>query len=131
MPLMLNVTLPIAGFMALRDAIGEERALLAAQTLEHAQVQGEEDLVAKIHADITASQQVMQQALQDQIAQLPNREELKRFATHEDLAGLRTQVLRLDKKMTVGFVALLGLNLASSAPTFFEWGVKVVGYALR
>lgn len=131
MPLMLNVALPIAGFMALRDAIGEERALLAAQTLEHAQVQGEEDLVAKIHADITASQQVMQQALQDQIAQLPNREELKRFATHEDLAGLRTQVLRLDKKMTVGFVALLGLNLASSAPTFFEWGVKVVGYALR
>lgn len=131
MPLMLNVTLPIAGFMALRDALGEERALLAAQTLEHAQVQGEAELVAKIHADITASQQVMQQALQDQIAQLPNREELRRFATHEDLAGLRNQFLRLDKKMTVGFVALLGLNLASSAPTFFEWGVKVVGYALR
>ena len=33
--------------------------------------------------------------------------------------------------MTVGFLTLLGLNLASSAPTFFEWGVKVVGYALR
>lgn len=131
MALMLNVTIPIAGFMALRDAIGEERALVAAQTLEQVQMQGEAELVAKIYAQIDASQLAMQQALQEQISKLPNREELKRFATHEDLADLRTQFMRLDKKMTVGFLALLGLNLASSAPTFIEWGVKVVGYALK
>ena len=58
------------------------------------------------------------------VAQLPTREELKRFATVE-------QVLRLDKKMTVGFLTLLTLQLASSAPNLIDWGTKVVGYALR
>ncbi|MDH2054292.1 hypothetical protein [Achromobacter marplatensis] len=131
MGLMLNVTIPIEGFMALRNAIGEERAVVVARALEHAQIQGEAELVAKIYAQSEASLKATQQALQEQIAQLPNREELKRFATHEDLSDLRSHVLRLDKKMTVGFLTLLGLNLASSAPTFFEWGIKVVGYALR
>ncbi|WP_025137342.1 hypothetical protein [Achromobacter sp. DH1f] len=65
------------------------------------------------------------------IAQLPNREELKHFATHEDLAELRSLFLRLDKKMTIGFLSLLALNLASNAPLFIEWGTKVVGYALK
>ncbi|MOA44603.1 hypothetical protein D3C78_1669080 [compost metagenome] len=88
-------------------------------------------MVANIYATSEASLKATQLALQEQIAQLPNREELKRFATHEDLSDLRAHLLRLDKKMTVGFLALLGLNLASSAPTFFEWGGKVVGYALR
>ncbi|CAB3734562.1 hypothetical protein AKG08_24280 [Achromobacter piechaudii] len=131
MPLMLNVTLPIAGFMALRDAIGEDRALLAAQTLERAQIQGEAELVAKIYAQIDASRQALQRELQDQLAQRPHREELKRYATHESLADLRTQFQRLDKKMTVGFLTLLGLNLASNAPTFIEWATRMVGYALR
>lgn len=137
---MLNVTLPIAGFMALRDALGEERAVDVARALEFAQIKGEAELVDQLRQewrnDLAAAVAPLARRdelneIRNQIAQLPNREELRRFATHEDLAGLRNQFLRLDKKMTVGFVALLGLNLASSAPTFFEWGVKVVGYALR
>ena len=71
------------------------------------------------------------QELRREIAKLPNREELKRFATHEDLSELRSQFLRLDKKMTVGFLVLLALNLTSNTPLFIEWGTKVVGYALK
>lgn len=33
--------------------------------------------------------------------------------------------------MTVGFLTLLTLQLASSAPNLIDWGTKVVGYALR
>lgn len=131
MGLMLNLTIPVEGIMALRTALGEERAFALARALEHAQIKGEAELVASIYAKSEASLKETQRALQEQIAQLPNREELKRFATHEDLADLRAQFMRLDKKMTVGFLTLLGLNLASSAPTFLEWGVKVVGYALK
>lgn len=140
MSLMLNLTIPVEGIMALRTALGEERAIAVARALEHAQIKGETELAAKLRQewrnDLAAA--VAPLARRDdvaeigkQIAQLPNREELKRFATHEDLSDLRAHVLRLDKKMTVGFLTLLGLNLASSAPTFFEWGIKVVGYALR
>ncbi|CUI83496.1 hypothetical protein [Achromobacter kerstersii] len=131
MSLMLNLTIPIEGFMALRNAIGEERAIVVVRAVEEARIQGEAELVANIYARSEASLKQTQRALQEQIAQLPNREELKRFATHEDLADLRAQFMRLDKKMTVGFLTLLGLNLASSAPTFLEWGVKMVGYALK
>lgn len=131
MSLMLNLTIPIEGFMALRNAIGEERAIVVVRAVEEARIQGEAELVANIYARSEASLKETQRALQEQIAQLPNREELKRFATHEDLAELRAQFMRLDKKMTVGFLTLLGLNLASSAPTFLEWGVKMVGYALK
>ncbi|MEN5163501.1 hypothetical protein [Achromobacter kerstersii] len=131
MSLMLNLTIPIEGFMALRNAIGEERAIVVVRAVEEARIQGEAELVANIYARSEASLKETQRALQEQIAQLPNREELKRFATHEDLADLRAQFMRLDKKMTVGFLTLLGLNLASSAPTFLEWGVKMVGYALK
>ncbi|WP_249292665.1 hypothetical protein [Achromobacter ruhlandii] len=62
---------------------------------------------------------------------MPTREELKRFATHEDLAEVRHDLLRLDKKMTVGFLTLLTLQLVSSAPNLIDWGIKMVGYALR
>jgi len=111
-----------------------------ARALEHAQIKGEAELAAKrrqewrnematMVAPFARREEVAE--IRNQIAQLPTREELKRFATHEDLADLRTQFMRLDKKMTVGFLTLLGLNLASSAPTFVEWGVKMVGYALK
>lgn len=140
MALMLNVTTPIDNFLALRDALGEERALSMARALERTQINGEAELIDNLRqqwrndmeaafAPVARREELA--AIRNQIAQLPNREELKRFATHEDLAELRTQFMRLDKKMTVGFLALLGLNLASSAPTFIEWGVKVVGYALK
>ena len=140
MSLMLNLTIPVEGIMALRTALGEERAIAVARALEHAQIKGETELAAKLRqecgndlaaavAPLARREEVAE--IRKQIAQLPNREELKRFATHEDLSDLRAHVLRLDKKMTVGFLTLLGLNLASSAPTFFEWGIKVVGYALR
>lgn len=140
MGLMLNLTIPIEGFMALRNAVGEERAVALARALECAQIKGEADLAAKLRQDWRNEMATMiapfarreeLAEIRNQIAQLPTREELKRFATHEDLADLRAQFMRLDKKMTVGFLTLLGLNLASSAPTFLEWGVKVVGYALK
>lgn len=153
MGLMLNLTIPIEGFMALRNAVGEERAVALARALERAQIKGEADLAAKLQQDWRNEMAAMiapfarreemaamiapfarreeLAEIRNQIAQLPTREEFKRFATHEDLAELRTQFMRLDKKMTVGFLTLLGLNLASSAPTFLEWGVKVVGYALK
>ncbi|WAI85442.1 MULTISPECIES: hypothetical protein [Achromobacter] len=140
MGLMLNLTIPIEGFMALRNAVGEERAVALARALEHAQIKGEADLAAKLRQDWRNEMATMiapfarreeLAEIRNQIAQLPTREELKRFATHEDLADLRALFMRLDKKMTVGFLTLLGLNLASSAPTFLEWGVKVVGYALK
>ncbi|MFY2569401.1 hypothetical protein [Achromobacter ruhlandii] len=165
---MLSFTIPAAGILALRNALGEERAIAVAQALEHARLQGEADLLkrsqdearaelqayalsrvdfarerAELERDIARERaalerEVATRAAQEQfdklvevVAQLPTREELKRFATHEDLAEVRHDLLRLDKKMTVGFLTLLTLQLASSAPTLIDWGIKMVGYALR
>lgn len=154
---MLSFTIPAAGILALRNALGEERAIAVAQALEQARLQGEADLRkrsqdearAELHAYALSrvdyareraelERDIARRAAQDQfdrlvevVAQLPTREELKRFATHEDLAEVRHDLLRLDKKMTVGFLTLLTLQLASSAPTLIDWGIKVVGYALR
>ena len=190
---MLKITLPAKGFIALRNALGEARAIAISQALDQAQVRGEAELAAKILADAEArlqraraetaarlqkSQeesnarfeknreesnarfeknreesnarlekgreesdaklersraefQQVHRELREQIAQLPNREELRRFATLADLAELRSHVLRLDKKMTMGFLALSALQLAPNAPLFLEWGAKVVGYALK
>jgi DNA anti-recombination protein RmuC len=91
---------------------------------------GREESDAKLERSRAEFQQVHRE-LREQIAQLPNREELKRFATHADLAELRSHVLRLDKKMTMGFLALSALQLAPNAPLFLEWGAKVVGYAIK
>ena len=90
---------------------------------------GREESDAKLERSARNSSRCRE--LREQIAQLPNREELKRFATHADLAELRSHVLRLDKKMTMGFLALSALQLAPNAPLFLEWGAKVVGYALK
>lgn len=163
---MLSFTIPAAGILALRNALGEERAIAVAQALEHARLQGEADLLkrsqdearaelqayalsrvdfarerAELERDIAkrAAQEqfdrlveiVAQLPTREELKQLPTREELKRFATHEDLAEVRHDLLRLDKKMTVGFLTLLTLQLASSAPTLIHWGIKMVGYALR
>ncbi|MCZ8439150.1 hypothetical protein [Achromobacter xylosoxidans] len=165
---MLSFTIPAAGILALRNALGEERAIAVAQALEHARLQGEADLLkrsqdearaelqayalsrvdiarerAELERDIAREHAALERdianrAAQEQfdklvevVAQLPTREELKRFATHEDLAEVRHDLLRLDKKMTVGFLTLLTLQLASSAPTLIHWGIKMVGYALR
>ncbi|WP_116521353.1 hypothetical protein [Achromobacter insuavis] len=154
---MLSFTIPAAGILALRNALGEERAIAVAQALEQARLQGEADLLkrsqdearAELHAYALSrvdyareraelERDIARRAAQDQfdklvevVAQLPTREELKRFATHEDLAEVRHDLLRLDKKMTVGFLTLLTLQLASSAPNLIDWGIKVVGYALR
>lgn len=165
---MLSFTIPAAGILALRNALGEERAIAVAQALEHARLQGEADLLkrsqdearaelqayalsrvdfarerAELERDIAREHAALERdianrAAQEQfdklvevVAQLPTREELKRFATHEDLAEVRHDLLRLDKKMTVGFLTLLTLQLASSAPTLIDWGLKMVGYALR
>lgn len=137
---MLNVTLPVEGIMALRNALGEEQAIAIAHSLELAQIRGEAELAAALRqewqkelanavAPLARHEEI--QELRREIAKLPNREELKRFATHEDLSELRSQFLRLDKKMTVGFLVLLALNLTSNTPLFIEWGTKVVGYALK
>ncbi|MFY4257678.1 hypothetical protein ACOTCG_08775 [Achromobacter xylosoxidans] len=166
MTAMLSFTIPAAGILALRNALGEERAIAVAQALEHARLQGEADLLkrsqdearaelqayalsrvefarerAELERDIAkrAAQEqfdrlveiVAQLPTREELKQLPTREELKRFATHEDLAEVRHDLLRLDKKMTVGFLTLLTLQLASSAPTLIDWGIKMVGYALR
>lgn len=154
---MLSFTIPAAGILALRNALGQERAIAVAQALEQARLQGEADLLkrsqdearAELHAYALSrvdyareraelERDIARRAAQDQfdrlvevVAQLPTREELKRFATHEDLAEVRHDLLRLDKKMTVGFLTLLTLQLASSAPNLIDWGIKVVGYALR
>ena len=154
---MLSYPIPAAGTLALRNALGEERAIAVAQALEHARLQGEADLLkrsqdearAELHAYALSrvdyareraelERDIARRAAQEQfdrlveiVAQLPTREELKRFATHEDLAEVRHDLLRLDKKMTVGFLTLLTLQLASSAPTLIDWGIKMVGYALR
>ncbi|MCZ8393181.1 hypothetical protein [Achromobacter xylosoxidans] len=154
---MLSFTIPAAGILALRNALGEERAIAVAQALEHARLQGEADLLKRSQDEARAELQayalsrvdfareraelerdIAKRAAQEQfdrlveiVAQLPTREELKRFATHEDLAEVRHDLLRLDKKMTVGFLTLLTLQLASSAPTLIDWGIKMVGYALR
>lgn len=154
---MLSFTIPAAGILALRNALGEERAIAVAQALEQARLQGEADLLkrsqdearAELHAYALSrvdyareraelERDIARRAAQDQfdklvevVAQLPTREELKRFATHEDLAEVRHDLLRLDKKMSVGFLTLLTLQLASSAPNLIDWGTKVVGYALR
>ncbi|MCM2571858.1 hypothetical protein NAT65_12295 [Achromobacter xylosoxidans] len=165
---MLSFTIPAAGILALRNALGEERAIAVAQALEQARLQGEADLLkrsqdearaelqayalsrvdfarerAELERDIAREHAALERdianrAAQEQfdklvevVAQLPTREELKRFATHEDLAEVRHDLLRLDKKMTVGFLTLLTLQLASSAPTLIDWGIKMVGYALR
>lgn len=154
---MLSFTIPAAGILALRNALGEERAIAVAQALEQARLQGEADLLkrsqdearAELHAYALSrvdyareraelERDIARRAAQDQfdklvevVAQLPTREELKRFAIHEDLAEVRHDLLRLDKKMTVGFLTLLTLQLASSAPNLIDWGIKVVGYALR
>lgn len=166
MTAMLSFTIPAAGILALRNALGEERAIAVAQALEHARLQGEADLLkrsqdearaelqayalsrvdfarerAELERDIAkrAAQEqfdrlveiVAQLPTREELKQLPTREELKRFATHEDLAEVRHDLLRLDKKMTVGFLTLLTLQLASSAPNLIDWGIKMVGYALR
>ncbi|AMG39080.1 hypothetical protein [Achromobacter xylosoxidans] len=154
---MLSFTIPAAGILALRNALGEERAIAVAQALEQARLRGEADLLkrsqdearAELHAYALSrvdyareraelERDIARRAAQDQfdrlvevVAQLPTREELKRFATHEDLAEVRHDLLRLDKKMTVGFLTLLTRQLASSAPNLIDWGIKVVGYALR
>ncbi|AMG45235.1 hypothetical protein [Achromobacter ruhlandii] len=154
---MLSFTIPAAGILALRNALGEERAIAVAQALEHARLQGEADLLKRSQDEARAELQayalsrvdfareraelerdIARRAAQEQfdrlveiVAQLPTREELKRFATHEDLAEVRHDLLRLDKKMTVGFLTLLTLQLASSAPNLIDWGIKMVGYALR
>ena len=154
---MLSFTIPAAGILALRNALGEERAIAVAQALEQSRLHGEADLLkrsqdearAELHAYALSrvdyareraelERDIARRAAQDQfdklvevVAQLPTREELKRFATHEDLAEVRHDLLRLDKKMTVGFLTLLTLQLASSAPNLIDWGTKVVGYALR
>lgn len=154
---MLSFTIPAAGILALRNALGEERAIAVAQALEHARLQGEADLLKRSQDEARAELQayalsrvdfareraelerdIAKRAAQEQfdrlveiVAQLPTREELKRFATHEDLAEVRHDLLRLDKKMTVGFLTLLTLQLASSAPNLIDWGIKMVGYALR
>lgn len=165
---MLSFTIPAAGILALRNALGEERAIAVAQALERARLQGEADLLkrsqdearaelqayalsrvdfarerAELERDIAREHAALERdianrAAQEQfdklvevVAQLPTREELKRFATHEDVAEVRHDLLRLDKKMTVGFLTLLTLQLASSAPTLIDWGIKMVGYALR
>ncbi|MFY3193862.1 hypothetical protein [Achromobacter xylosoxidans] len=165
---MLSFTIPAAGILALRNALGEERAIAVAQALEHARLQGEADLLkrsqdearaelqayalsrvdfarerAELERDIAREhaaleREIATRAAQEQfdklvevVAQLPTREELKRFATLEDLAEVRHDLMRLDKKMTVGFLTLLTLQLASSAPTLIDWGIKMVGYALR
>ena len=145
---MLNVTLPVEGIMALRNALGEEQAIAIAHSLELAQIRGEAELAAALRQEwqkeaITLRQEWQKelanavaplarreeiQELRREIAKLPNREELKRFATHEDLSELRSQFLRLDKKMTVGFLVLLALNLTSNTPLFIEWGTKAVSY---
>lgn len=137
---MLNVTLPVEGIMALRNALGEEQAIAIAHSLELAQIRGEAELAAALRqewqkelasavAPLARREEI--QELRREIALLPRHEELKRFATHEDLAELRSLFLRLDKKMTIGFLSLLALNLTSNAPLFIEWGTKVVGYALK
>lgn len=154
---MLSFTIPAAGILALRNALGEERAIAVAQALEHARLQGEADLLKRSQDEARAELQayalsrvdfareraelerdIANRAAQEQfdklvevVAQLPTREELKRFATLEDLAEVRHDLMRLDKKMTVGFLTLLTLQLASSAPTLIDWGIKMVGYALR
>lgn len=103
-------------------------------------MQGEADLLKRSQDEARAEleRDIAKRAAQEQfdrlveiVAQLPTREELRRFATHEDLAEVRHDLLRLDKKMTVGFLTLLTLQLASSAPNLIDWGIKVVGYALR
>lgn len=144
---MLSFTIPAAGILALRNALGEERAVAVAQALEHARLQGEAELIKRAQEEARAEfareraeleRDIAKRAAQEQfdklvevVGQLPTREELKRFATHEDLAEVRHDLLRLDKKMTVGFLTLLTLQLASSAPNLIDWGIKVVGYALR
>lgn len=40
MGLMLNLTIPVEGIMALRTALGEERAIAVARALEHAHLRG-------------------------------------------------------------------------------------------
>ena len=47
MSLMLSLTIPVEGIMALRTALGEERAIAVARALEHAQIKGETELAAK------------------------------------------------------------------------------------
>ena len=77
----------------LRTALGEERAIAVARALEHAQIKGETELAAKRRQewrnDLAAAVAPLARReelaeIRKQIAQLPNREELKRFATHED-----------------------------------------------
>ncbi|MGH8819125.1 MAG: hypothetical protein ACREX5_21190 [Achromobacter pestifer] len=46
MSLMLNLTIPVEGIMALRSALGEERAIAVAHALEYAQIKGEAELTA-------------------------------------------------------------------------------------
>lgn len=153
---MLSFTIPAAGILALRNALGEERARLQgeADLLKRSQDEARAELQAyalsrvdfareraELERDIAkrAAQEqfdrlveiVAQLPTREELKQLPTREELKRFATHEDLAEVRHDLLRLDKKMTVGFLTLLTLQLASSAPTLIDWGIKMVGYALR
>lgn len=44
---MLSFTIPAAGILALRNALGEERAIAVAQALEQARLQGEADLLKR------------------------------------------------------------------------------------
>ena len=88
-----------------------------------------EESNAKLERSRAEFQQVHRE-LREQIAQLQPRG-TQALRHHADLAELRSHVLRLDKKMTMGFLALSALQLAPNAPLFLEWGAKVVGYALK
>lgn len=97
---MLSFTIPAAGILALRNALGEERAIAVAQALEQARLQGEADLLkrsqdearAELHAYALSrvdyareraelERDIARRAAQDQfdklvevVAQLPTRE---------------------------------------------------------
>ena len=49
---MLSFTIPAAGILALRNALGEERAIAVAQALEHARLQGEAELIKRAHEEM-------------------------------------------------------------------------------
>ncbi|MFY3596569.1 hypothetical protein ACOTFS_06910, partial [Achromobacter xylosoxidans] len=54
---MLSFTIPAAGILALRNALGEERAIAVAQALEHARLQGEADLLKRSQDEARAELQ--------------------------------------------------------------------------
>ena len=54
---MLSFTIPAAGILAPRPALGEERAIAVAQALEHARLQGEADLLKRSQDEARAELQ--------------------------------------------------------------------------